>query len=171
MDLKFCRRCGSGLTTLDSISFQCESGHSIYSNPSPATAAIILNAEKEILVGERSLDPHKGMLDIPGGFVDGKETCEAALARELFEETGLEPTDYTDPIYFLSCIDDYEYEGEIVTVLTVVYAVGILGEPDIEAQTDMASLYFSDTLKLKSEDFCFRSAQESLSKLKQILSL
>lgn len=39
---------------------------------------------------ERSNNPGKGMLGLPGGFVDPGERAEEAAVRECLEETGLE---------------------------------------------------------------------------------
>jgi 8-oxo-dGTP diphosphatase len=43
-----------------------------------------------VLLGRRARDPHAGSWDVLGGFMDPGETPEAAVVRELREETGLE---------------------------------------------------------------------------------
>jgi 8-oxo-dGTP diphosphatase len=42
-----------------------------------------------ILLIERGRDPLKGYWSLPGGLVETGERLEAAIAREVFEETGL----------------------------------------------------------------------------------
>ena len=55
-------------------------------------AAILRNAKKEILICERFGMP--GAWQFPQGGIDAKETPEQALARELWEEIGVDPGDF-----------------------------------------------------------------------------
>ncbi|MEZ4830228.1 MAG: NUDIX domain-containing protein [Bacteroidia bacterium] len=51
-----------------------------------------------VLLVERRFDPHQGMWALPGGFVKDDETLEAAVVRELKEETGIS-LDYLEQLY------------------------------------------------------------------------
>lgn len=53
-------------------------------------AAVVVNADADILIAKRALDAHQGGLwEFPGGKVEEGESVEQALSRELFEETGI----------------------------------------------------------------------------------
>ncbi|MFN2443713.1 MAG: NUDIX domain-containing protein [Thermoanaerobaculia bacterium] len=67
----------------------------VYDHPRPAVTADIAlfrhaGEAWEILLVQRARDPFKGSWALPGGFVDEMEPIEAAAARELKEECGIE---------------------------------------------------------------------------------
>ncbi len=142
MEMHYCRRCGAKLILDHNHVYTCENGHTIYNNASPASSLWILNDNNEILVATRAHEPGKGKLDSPGGFNDGAETYEDATTREILEELGLRPSDYSEPKYLLSGIDTYEWAGETLTVLTAVYYAQLIGNPSIKALDDVADVKF-----------------------------
>lgn len=50
---------------------------------------LVIRRMDEVLFIKRKNDPFKGMLALPGGFVDEDESVTQAAIRELFEETGV----------------------------------------------------------------------------------
>lgn len=68
-------------------------------------AGILCDARRRVLLAERTEDgPMHGLWEFPGGKIHAGESTEAALARELVEEIGVEPIVCT---HFLSLDHDY----------------------------------------------------------------
>lgn len=70
-----------------------------YNSPSPVAVGLIQvqDGEEVKLLGViRNVLPKIGEIALPGGFVNELEEAEIAVAREIFEETGLDtyPEDY-----------------------------------------------------------------------------
>ena len=63
----------------------------------------------EILLGRRGKDPNRGLYVLPGGGLQEGESLEAALCREIEEETGYKvlpnPERWNKPIFILE-LDD-----------------------------------------------------------------
>ena len=60
----------------------------MHRNPQLTVDAVIKKNQKIVLI-KRKQEPYRGQYALPGGFVEYGETVEAALRREVFEETGL----------------------------------------------------------------------------------
>lgn len=73
---------------------------------------IILNNQGDILIAERPASTsHAGFWEFPGGKVDGQETTEQALARELREEVNIQ---INAPRFFIE--NSYQYPDYHVTL-------------------------------------------------------
>jgi len=91
-EVKFCLRCGSPLA--EAVRFGrlrpvCPScGWIYFTDPKVAAAALIVHAEKVLLV-RRANNPQRGLWALPAGFVDADEDPIRTVERECLEETGL----------------------------------------------------------------------------------
>jgi ADP-ribose pyrophosphatase YjhB (NUDIX family) len=59
-----------------------------YINPLPV-AVVLVPVDNGLLMVRRAIEPRKGMLALPGGFINIGESWQQAGAREVMEETGL----------------------------------------------------------------------------------
>src|ERR687891_414104 len=87
--------------------------HGKHSNPVPAVDFLISkDNNSKILLVRRKNDPFKGMLSIPGGFVNEGETAEDAMRREAKEETSL----IVEPIAILGVYSDPQRDPRMHTL-------------------------------------------------------
>ncbi len=63
-------------------------GKVTYINPLPVSV-ILLPVNAGLLVVRRAIEPRKGFLALPGGFIGMGESWQEAGVREVFEETGI----------------------------------------------------------------------------------
>ena len=158
---KYCPVCGSSHFVINNFkSKKCQDcGFTYYFNASAANVALILNEKKELLVVRRKNDPGKGMLDLPGGFIDMEETGEEGVAREVKEETGLDAIDIK---YQFSYPNTYLYSGLLVHTLDMFFKIQVKDLSHVEAMDDAAAYYWIPLADIHIEDFAFDSIKKGL---------
>jgi NAD+ diphosphatase len=106
---RFCPSCASPRLRSDrGRRWACpDCGFEYFHNVATA-AGIVVEAEGLVLLLERAREPAKGMLALPGGFVEPGEGAEDAALRECREELGWAP----ERIEFLASFPNvYRYRG------------------------------------------------------------
>jgi len=84
-----CSYCGHAFVSGQEWPRECASCAQLsYRNPLPVAVAL-LPVDDALLVVRRDIEPHRGHLALPGGFIDYGEAWQAAVVRELREETGV----------------------------------------------------------------------------------
>ena len=92
--IRYCWECGEKAEEryadgrIRKVCISC--GMILYENPFPTTAALVENADQELLLVRRAVRPAKGHWCLPGGFLELGETPEDGVLRELKEETNLD---------------------------------------------------------------------------------
>ena len=155
--VKFCPRCGSeNFPTLDKgRSFKCEECHfNYYINSSAAVACLIFDESGKLLLTQRAIEPAKGMLDLPGGFVEPMETAEEAVKREILEELGLKVVKTT---YLVSFPNEYIFSGFSVFTIDLAYLCLVDNMLLINPGDDVNGYLFMDPLKVVKEKLCSES--------------
>lgn len=159
--LRHCPRCGSPhFTCTDGKRFfcqDCQKPH--YVNTAAAVAAIILDPQGRILLARRQFEPRKGFLDLPGGFLDPMETAEAAVAREVQEELGVEVQRLE---YLCSFPNEYPYQGLSYFTLDLAFVCHVPDLSGLQAQDDVAEVVLCRPEDIPFEEISFPSIEKIL---------
>lgn len=107
----------------------------------------------------RAHDPGKGLLGLPGGFVDPGETAEAALRRETFEEVGLEVPDWQ---YLASFPNRYLYRGIGYEVLDFFFTGRVDSFRSAQSKKEVDGLCFLKTAEIELAEIAFVSVRAAL---------
>lgn len=84
-----CSFCGSAYAAEQPWPRLCAAcGNTAYRNPLPVSV-VLLPVDDGLLTVRRAIEPRKGQLALPGGFINYGEAWQAAGAREVLEETGI----------------------------------------------------------------------------------
>lgn len=85
-----CSYCGHPFELAQPWPRQCAAcQQTSYVNPLPV-AVLLVPVDDGLLVVRRSIEPRKGLLALPGGFIGLGETWQEAGAREVWEEAGVQ---------------------------------------------------------------------------------
>lgn len=120
---KYCPKCKSdNFQFVDNKEFQCRScGWNYFHNVAAATATIIEYQDK-ILFIVRNINPGKGMLDIPGGFIDHNESAKEAALRECYEETNIKLENIS---YFNTYPNTYLYKNILYFTCDIIFTASV----------------------------------------------
>ncbi|MBB5964131.1 NUDIX domain-containing protein [Planomonospora venezuelensis] len=84
-----CSFCGASFAVGQAWPRTCSGcGNTSYLNPLPV-AVMVLPLDGGLLVVRRDIEPRRGELALPGGFIEVGESWQEAAVRELREETGV----------------------------------------------------------------------------------
>ena len=156
-----CPRCGSAAAhTPVPGPFRCAAcGFVLFFNAASAAAALLMRDDGRALFIRRARDPAKGMLGMPGGFVDDGETAEGALAREVREEVGLDPGELA---YLSSHPNLYEYQSVTYATLDLFFT-GRVDRPELATALDAVErIEWIDPLTVDLGDIAFDSMRAAL---------
>jgi ADP-ribose pyrophosphatase YjhB (NUDIX family) len=131
-----------------------ECGRSWYRNSAPTVGAAIVRDAKA-LVTVRGIEPEKGRVDVPGGFLEVGEHPVDGLKREAREELGVEIEVVGDPVSL--AIHNYGEDG--IYVLAMGFKARIVdGEP--EPADDVAEIRWISSEEVDDLDFAWKHDRE-----------
>lgn len=164
-----CPQCGSdAFCENDERSKRCPAcGFVFYHNASASTVAVIIDEGGRLLIARRALEPAKGTLDLPGGFVDPGESIEEGCLREVREETGAEAMLER---YLFSLPNTYRFSGFDVHTTDAFFLVKLKPGQVLRPNDDAAELFWARPEELSPDDFGLLSIREGIRRLLPMLS-
>ena len=91
---KFCPACATGLIEVPVHGRErprCPScGLVLFRNPASASAGLVLDHSRRLLLIRRAIEPFLGSWALPAGYQEIEESPQETVRREVLEETGLE---------------------------------------------------------------------------------
>jgi len=157
---KYCPACGSGdIFFGDMKEVRCRDCAFTYYHNVAAAVAAILEYDKKIVLIERAKDPGKGKLDLPGGFVDPKESAEEAVIREIKEELKINLGELK---YLGSYPNIYRYEGVIYHTCDLFFYSKIDALPTDYDKTEIEDLIVINPLEIPDDKIAFESTKMGL---------
>lgn len=155
-----CPSCGSSdIFFEDSKKFNCRKCAFTYYHNVAAAVAAILEYDKKIVLIKRAKEPGKGKLDLPGGFVDPKESAEEAVIREIKEELQI---DIIEPKYLGSFPNIYQYKDVLYHTCDLFFYCKIHALPTDFHRTEIEELILLNPLEIPDDKIAFESMKRGL---------
>ncbi len=150
-----CPLCGSKAFVAATPGRRCDDcGHREFNNPVAAAGAFISDEAGRLLLLRRAIEPSFGKLMIPGGFLDGGESLEEGVRREVREEVGLEVTELA---YLTSFPNQYLFDGFHRVTVDVMFAGQVASLDVVLDHDESESFAFVDPLTLDPAELAFDS--------------
>lgn len=156
----YCPSCGSKEIVFDGMKeFTCGACSFTYFQNIAAAVGTILVCEGKIVLIRRKQEPGKGLLDLPGGFVDPEETAEEAAKREIREELKID----VDTLHYLgSSPNIYEFKGVRYQSCDLLFHAQIDTFPTEFDETEVEELVFMDLMEIPDDGIAFESIRMGL---------
>jgi ADP-ribose pyrophosphatase YjhB (NUDIX family) len=158
-----CPRCAAAVTPGPNPLVCAACGFCYFFNPTVSAAAFVFDAHGRALFLRRAKEPAKGLLAIPGGFIDIGEGAEEALHREVKEEVGIEVTDVA---YLCSCPNEYPYRGVTYPVCDLIFTATAVNPDAVRAKSEVAGIEWRRLEEVTEAELAFPSLRMGLRRLR-----
>lgn len=161
-----CPACGSSdIVFEDNKKFSCRECAFTYFHNVAAAAGVILEYDKKVILIKRAIEPGRGKLDLPGGFVDPEESAEEAVKREVREELLI---DIKEPRYLYSHPNIYKYKDVLYYTCDMFFFCKIDALPIDFDRTEIDELVLLNPLDIPVEEIAFESVKMGLNRFKSL---
>ena len=165
-ELQFCPKCGQSTLNWDGEKkWSCSHCDYVLFHNVAGAVAVLIECKDEILFTRRNQNPKIGKLDLPGGFVDPKESAEETCAREIFEELQIK-IDSSALKYLGSLPNTYEYKNILYNTLDLFYSYQINEKLEMTLElSEISEVTWIKKENINLDEIAFDSQKLFLSKL------
>lgn len=162
-NFNYCPQCSSKDFQIENLHrFECRNCDLVFYHNIAAAVAVIIERNNHILFTKRSVNPKKGMLDLPGGFTDPEETAEETCVRELQEELDLhfETADFK---YFTSQPNLYKFGNTTYRTEDLIFTAQLPKNADIKLEVgEIEAVEWIEKSQINLEEVAFKSLRTAL---------
>jgi len=160
---RYCPRCGQPtLEAASDKSIRCTECSFCYFHNAAAAAAAIIETPRGIAFVRRAREPAKGLLDLPGGFVDYREGADQAVVREVREELGVTLSSLE---YVGSFPNVYEYRRVTYHTTDMFYRCRYETPDDFVLSDEASEVVFVPAGTVDENEVAFESSKMVLGQL------
>ncbi|GHT51337.1 hypothetical protein FACS1894102_7240 [Spirochaetia bacterium] len=142
----------------------------MYYHNTVAAAGIIISTGSEIVLQVRAKDPSKGLLGVPGGFIEPGEGIVEGLRRECIEELDWDPG--ANCTFFASFPNVYPYKNILYNVCDMFFTVTV---PNLKPQdfkldkNESSAVKFIRPQDIKPQELAFDSTRKVIEAYKNLV--
>ncbi|UCE47419.1 MAG: NUDIX domain-containing protein [Phycisphaerales bacterium] len=164
----FCPSCGSRGISFDGIKeFTCAKCSFTYFHNVAIAAGTILEYDSKIVLIRRKEEPGRGMLDLPGGFIEPAETAEEGARREIKEELKID----VGPLQYLgSYPNTYEFKDVSYCSCDLLFYCRIEVQPMEFDGTEAEEVVLMDPFEINDDEIAFESIRMGLRLFRRLRS-
>ena len=163
---KFCPICRAEDILFDGLKhYNCRKCSWSYFHTVAAAGGVFITIDDKLLFTVRAKEPARGLLDLPGGFVDPGESAEQAVLRELNEELHL--TENISLTFLGTAPNIYPYDNVTYHTLDLVYTATLDKIPEIRDHSEIADLVLYHINEVPFDKLAFDSVKTTFLLLKE----